>query len=336
LKGVQNKDILSSMNNFKVSILIPLYNAENYIAETIESCLNQTYQDIEIIIIDDGSTDGSLKIARTYEMQYENIKVEVQNNAGASAARNRAYELSSGKYIQYLDADDLLHPDKILIQMDVLKKLDKKTLAFGRWGTFKKNVKSVEWKDLSVNKNYDDTEQFLIDLWGSGRSVVVFSWLTPRELIEESGGWNIELSTNDDGDFFARVVSRAKRVLFFKNSKGYYRKDNDDSLSSKNSKESLRSALLSYETYINIMKDKLDKPYVRKSLALFYSNYLYHVYPDHGELVQKVEEKLRYLGYSKPITENTKNNRMNYFLSKIIGIYGIILVRLFLKRMKLI
>ena len=104
------------MNNPKVSILIPLYNSEEYIAETIDSCLNQTYDNIEIIIVDDGSTDAGLEIARQYEIKYENIKVKTQKNSGAPVARNKAFALSTGEYIQYIDADDLLHPDKIYLQ----------------------------------------------------------------------------------------------------------------------------------------------------------------------------------------------------------------------------
>ena len=71
------------MNSPKVSILIPLYNSEEYVAETIDSCLNQTYENIEIIIVDDGSTDSSLEIAKKYEKKYKHIKVETQNNSGA-------------------------------------------------------------------------------------------------------------------------------------------------------------------------------------------------------------------------------------------------------------
>ena len=105
------------MNPPKVSILIPLYNSENYIEETIQSCLNQTYENIEIIIVDDGSTDKSLQIAKSFESG--KLKVYSQPNSGACKARNLAFEKSIGDYIQYLDADDLLSENKIENQRKV-------------------------------------------------------------------------------------------------------------------------------------------------------------------------------------------------------------------------
>ncbi len=278
------------MNNPKVSILIPLYNAEEYLAETIDSCLNQTYDNIEIIIVDDGSTDLSLEIAKKYEKEYKHIKVEAQKNSGASAARNRAFGLSSGDFIQYLDADDILHPDKIHLQMEVLRNADESTLVFGRWGTFQKSIENIIWKDLPVNKNYNDPKKFLIDLWGNGVAIIPLMWLAPRELIEDSGDWNEKLSTNDDGDFFARIVFRASKIFFIENSLGYYRKDNEDSLSKQVSRKAFESKSKSFETYVDLMKEDLDKPEVRRSLALLYSRNVYYMrynYPEYEDLIQK-------------------------------------------------
>lgn len=98
-----------------VSILIPCYNAEKWLAETLESALAQTWDNIEIIVVDDGSTDKSLAVAKQFEP--DGVKVISQANKGASAARNRAFQESQGDFIQYLDADDLLVPDKIELQV---------------------------------------------------------------------------------------------------------------------------------------------------------------------------------------------------------------------------
>lgn len=92
-----------------VSIIIPCFNASRWIAETIESCLQQTYSNIEIIVIDDGSTDNSLLIIKNYENQitYQSIP-----HNGGNYARNLGLKLSSGEYIQFLDADDYILPKK--------------------------------------------------------------------------------------------------------------------------------------------------------------------------------------------------------------------------------
>src|SRR4030042_97283 len=98
-----------------VSILIPAYNAEKWIKHTIDSALSQTWPCKEIIIVDDGSSDNTLKISKSFEGK--TVKVISQSNAGSCQARNRAYNLAQGSYIQWLDADDLLAPNKIAEQL---------------------------------------------------------------------------------------------------------------------------------------------------------------------------------------------------------------------------
>src|SRR5262249_51715055 len=101
-----------------VSVIIPAYNAAQWIAESIESVLQQTYRDVEIILIDDGSTDRTVEIAqrilRKGRFQYQILH---QENMGPSGARNRGWRAARGRWIQFLDSDDLIHPRKIETQM---------------------------------------------------------------------------------------------------------------------------------------------------------------------------------------------------------------------------
>src|ERR1700722_18018315 len=94
-----------------VSILIPAYNSEKWISDTLRSAIAQTWTHKEIIVVDDGSKDQTAAIARQFEA--DGVRVVTQKNQGAAAARNTAFGLSRGDYIQWLDADDLLSPDKI-------------------------------------------------------------------------------------------------------------------------------------------------------------------------------------------------------------------------------
>src|SRR5438128_899411 len=98
-----------------VSILIPCYNAERWIGEAISSALAQTWSEKEIIVVDDGSTDGSLQQIRKFDGL---VRWETGPNRGGNAARNRLLELAKGEWLQYLDADDYLLPDKIAKQME--------------------------------------------------------------------------------------------------------------------------------------------------------------------------------------------------------------------------
>ena len=108
------------MSDPLVSILIPCFNAEKYIKETVESCLEQKWKNIEIIVVDDGSTDQSIHILKS--IKNKKVKIVLQENQGAIAARNSAYKHSNGKYIQYLDADDLLSKEKIGDQVMLLER----------------------------------------------------------------------------------------------------------------------------------------------------------------------------------------------------------------------
>ena len=98
-----------------VSVIIPVYNCEKYVAEAIESVLAQTYPAIEVIVVDDGSTDKSSEIIKSFpEVQYL-----FQNNAGTAAARNHGINVSRGEYLAFLDADDLWLPEKLTLQMAI-------------------------------------------------------------------------------------------------------------------------------------------------------------------------------------------------------------------------
>ena len=104
-----------SKERILVSICIPVFNSEKWLGDTINSALAQTWSNKELIIVDDGSADNSLKIARKFESSI--VKVISQNNRGACAARNKALANAQGDFIQWLDADDILAPDKIEIQL---------------------------------------------------------------------------------------------------------------------------------------------------------------------------------------------------------------------------
>lgn len=109
-------------NNNLVSVIIPVYNAEKYIAETIESVLNQTYKEIEIILVDDCSRDKSKDIINDYSKKYRNIfSFFKEKNEGVATTRNKGLDLAKGRYVAFLDSDDVWHPKKIEKQLVILK-----------------------------------------------------------------------------------------------------------------------------------------------------------------------------------------------------------------------
>ena len=93
-----------------VSVIIPVYNMESYLERCLDSVLNNTYRNLEVICVDDGSTDGSLQILRRYEQTDKRIVVITKENGGVSSARNTGLDHASGNFVSFVDPDDLLHP----------------------------------------------------------------------------------------------------------------------------------------------------------------------------------------------------------------------------------
>src|SRR5919205_4589183 len=101
-----------------IIVIIPVYNGESYVAEAIESILDQTYRPAEVIVVDDGSTDNTAEVVKRFG---DVVQYHHQPNRGAGAARNRGVELSHGEFLAFLDADDLWHKDKLAHQIQAFK-----------------------------------------------------------------------------------------------------------------------------------------------------------------------------------------------------------------------
>ncbi len=211
-----------------VSVIIPCYNAANWIGQAIDSVLNQTWQNIEIIVVDDGSTDDSLSVLDKYVGK--NIEVITQENRGASSARNQGLNRAKGDYIQYLDADDLISVNKIKSQV---KRLENQadSISSCQWGRFfddsnkAKFLRQEIWKDLYPR-------EWFITAWSNMEMMQPGVWLTPRTIVDKVGQWDESLSLDDDGEYFTRVICAARKVLFVDEAKVYYRSGSPSSLSS--------------------------------------------------------------------------------------------------------
>jgi glycosyltransferase involved in cell wall biosynthesis len=194
-----------------VSILIPAFNCEKYIRWTIESALAQTWPKKEIIVVDDGSSDNTFWIARQFESN--SVKVIKQDNMGASAARNKALGLAQGDYIQWLDADDILHPDKIRLQIKkMIQENDDSVLLSSSWGKFYYRTEKAKflpnrlWQDL-------DPVDWLVIKFLENLYMISSSWLVSRVLTNLAGPWNEKLSLDDDGEYICRIVASSKRIV---------------------------------------------------------------------------------------------------------------------------
>src|ERR1700676_2498236 len=212
-----------------VSILIPAYNAQEWIGDTIQSALSQTWSNKEIIIVDDGSTDQTLSVARQYASK--SVSVITQTNQGAAAARNNAFSVSRGDYIQWLDADDLLAPDKIARQMELVDQCDsKRTLLSSAWGRFLYRYYRAKFTPTPLWCNLAPTEWLLRKI-DQNIHMQTGTWLVSRELTEAAGPWNTQLLGDDDGEYFCRILLCSDGVRFVPEAKVYYRASGASSLS---------------------------------------------------------------------------------------------------------
>jgi len=313
-----------------VSIIIPLYNAEKYIGQTIQSSLDQIWPNKEIIIVNDGSTDGSLAIARSFAS--ETVKVFSQENQGASSARNKGLSEAKGDYIQFLDADDLLSPDKILEQMnalynrkDVLAISD--TVYFFDGKCLENEPRVSEW----YSSNHDDPVDFLIKLYGGaligegyGGMITVHSWLTPRELITKAGNWNVRLSTDDDGEFFCRVILKSSGIVYAPAVLNYYRKFNtSNSLSSQATRKSQASILLSTDLKAKHLLSRTNSPNARLALARLYYDNAFAFYPRYPDLAKEAQSKAKDLSPDYDFDPFESKSGLPAFLAKLVGWKGI-------------
>ena len=252
--------------NKLVSILIPAYNSEYWINQTIISAINQVWPSKEIIVVDDGSMDNTYNYARKYESK--NVIIKRQENRGACAARNTALELAQGDYIQWLDSDDLLAPDKISRQLEYNNRdIDPAILLSSSFGTFYYSIKRAKFTPHRLWQDLSPVDYFLFkfdeNIW---MNPAVF--LVSREITEKAGPWNEILTRDDDGEYFCRVVSVSKMVKFIPDTKCYYRVGNI-SLSKNTTEKAIESMFLSTYLCIKYMLSLEDSSRTRATSLKF-------------------------------------------------------------------
>lgn len=205
------KEHLSSENNQdkKISIIIPVYNVENYIRECLESVINQDYKNLEIILIDDGSKDLSGKICDEYALKDKRIIVIHQKNAGAAAAKNTGLKIATGEYLSFVDADDTLEPNiySYLVNTMVEYNVDVIQCGFNDWYVNeKKPYFSIKEKIKFEIEDY--MKRYTFD-WTSG---LLWDKLYKRSIFQ--GIYFEEGNIIDDEYFTYQGIMNANQILF--------------------------------------------------------------------------------------------------------------------------
>ena len=278
-----------------VSILIPLYNAEQWFRETMESALSQTWLNKEIIIVDDGSTDNSLQLAKQYESKI--VRVVSQENGGAAEARNRAYEYAQGEYIQWLDADDLLAPDKIEKQMSVAEEDGPSVLLTSSWAKFYYRYKKVKFRPDNLWQDLEPVD-WLITKFNDNVFMNPAVWLVSRELADLAGPWNVRTAPDDDGEYITRVVVASKKVRFVPEARCYYRKSNPKSLSKDLSEKALEGILLSITLCTAYLRSLEDSERTKAACWRVLQTSIARLYPSRTDIPKRANDLAEELGNS--------------------------------------
>ena len=285
-----------------VSVVIPCHNAEAWLGAALESALSQTYPCVEVVVVDDGSTDGSCKIAEKYESR--GVRLYRQANAGAAAARNKGLRESRGQYVQFLDADDLLAASKIRNQVDLL---DPQSGCVAVCGTtyFRDGEPHDDGKFIPGYPalNSDDPVQWLLDLWTPGRGwgmVQTGAWLVPRSILDAAGSWDERLSLDDDGEYFTRVVLASRGIRWEPASRNYYRLfPNHRSLSGQRTREHCRSLMRSVEAKVTHIMPRVvssNESQARKAMARMFMDVAFQSFPAFPDLATAAEGSAEALG----------------------------------------
>jgi glycosyltransferase involved in cell wall biosynthesis len=219
----------------KVSILIPCYNAERWIAQAIESALNQTYVNKEVIVIDDGSTDGSLEVIKSFG---DVISWESSSNKGGNISRNRLLELSTGEWLQYLDSDDYLLPNKVEQQVNFIVNFPNADIIYSP--SIYEYVEGEEsWQDiLSIPEPHDP--------W-----ILLSRWFLPqtgspiwrKQAIVDVGGWKVDQPCCQEDELYLRLLIADKNFEYCKYAGSVYRQWSENTVCKKNKPETLKQRL---------------------------------------------------------------------------------------------
>jgi glycosyltransferase involved in cell wall biosynthesis len=294
-------------------VIIPCYNAARYIGETLESVRRQTWPNLEVIVVDDGSKDGSSPIVEAFG-GLDLILVR-QSNRGQTAALNVGLAHATGDYIQYLDADDLIDPDKIAIQASRLADAPR-CVASGRWGRFYSRPEGARFEIETVARDLDSVD-WLVESRAKGLGMMFPAlWLVPMAIARAAGPWREDLTLNNDAEYFTRVLLAADRVLYCEGARCRYRSGISGSLSGRKTP----AHWASQENVIELCQQRVlardDGERARRGFSLSWQHLAHACYPYDRSLAERALARAHAL---HPDTVLPRGGPTFMILSRLIG-----------------
>ncbi len=207
----------------KVSIIIPSFNSEQWVCDAVDSCLRQSHQTCEIIVVDDGSTDNTRELL---SLRYgEIIRYIFQENRGLAGARNTGLRHATGDYIQFLDADDLIHPDKIRTQLEMMAHMPSPSVTYTDYYHCDINDSSLLFPErhMTPEMNHADPLIAIASDWETRLSIPVHCYLFDATIFRQHGvKFDESLPNHEDWDCWMQVFSLIPSVMFIPAKMAYY------------------------------------------------------------------------------------------------------------------
>ena len=302
------------MNKDLISVVVPIYNVEKYLEECIDSILSQTYENLEILLIDDGSTDSSGNIAENYMNKSEKIKTFHKKNGGLSDARNYGINHACGKYICFIDSDDYVKEDYITTMYENLKKFNTKISACGICYLYgDQKIKEVNFQN--IKKLYLGEEaQIYLNIIG------FYNVSSCNKLFDINLFKNINFPRglkSEDWYIMYKLIELSGAIYYDSNSKYVYRqRDGSITKSSTANIDSIKAAETVYQHFIN---NANVKKYAAQALAFAIIGVYNHSlrqkkYQDLSKLTRKFKKIYKDITYSKlPFARKIQLFLFNYF-----------------------
>ncbi|HET9470523.1 MAG TPA: glycosyltransferase, partial [Usitatibacter sp.] len=199
-----------------------------------------------------------------------------------------------GAYIQFLDADDVIAPDKIAVQLAALQELGPRWVAASLWGRFRGDVRDTQWQPPWPTPRQRGID-WLVHAWADGDMMAPHGWLVPRPVADAAGPWNPKAGINDDGEYFARVLLAAEGIAQVPAARVHYRSGNA-SYSQRKDRWAWESLLDSYELCARHLLAAEDSPRVRRAIVARLETFEYLAYPGFPDLVARAEAISEALG----------------------------------------
>ena len=295
--------------NIKISTIMPVYNASKFLKQSIESVLNQTLRDIELICVDDGSTDNSLEIIENYAKIDKRLKIVIQKHQTAGTARNNGIKYASGEFIHFFDADDWLDPSAYKTLWNKVKGTNLDFCVFQFTSYNQQTKEKILSRNLIINKDqvtsfYKSPKFFIYN------EVVPWNKIIRRKTILDNDLKFDEIICANDRSFYFKLLIVSKNILIIKNSLLFYRINNKNSLIGKIRSQNFDCHFKSFYSTFEVYKNqpiKIQKMFIDAFINDFF--YFFKL----SSLEDKLNNFLQIYNFFNNFNLKIMGNLKNYF-----------------------